>query len=287
MRALNPLIHLNAPLALALSATITSACAGGEVELDDVSIPFAATFGDTPFSCDGSFAVGTSGAEVRPIDMRFYVHNVAVLSGGEEVPLALDDNAFQGTINGAQIALLDFEDNTSTCDTGSPDTHTEVTGKVPAGTVVEGVSFSIGVPDEANHLDAATGPAPLNVPGLWWTWSGGYKYMKIDMVAPENPEFFFHMGATTCSGDPTSGFSCAFGNVANVRLDGATSVAFDAGKLYTGVDVNEPLAEGDAVPGCMAFAGDPECPAMFEPLGLDFESAAANGENQVLFKAGT
>ena len=261
--------------------TFTAACAEGEPVTVPFELPFSAVVGDAPFACDGSFNVGTSSAAVQPLDLRFYVHDVEVISGGEAVPVTLDDSPFQRD----GLALIDLEDDSGTCETGSPETNAKVTGTVPEGTTVDSVRFVIGVPEEQNHLDAATGPAPLNVPGLWWSWAGGYKFMKIDVVAPQNPEFYFHLGATTCEGDPTAGFSCAFGNKATVDVAGA-SVVMDLAALYAGVDVNTPLAEGDSVPGCMAFAGDPECPAMFAPLGLDFESATASGDAQTLFKAG-
>lgn len=280
-------MNFRGPLAsIASGIVVTGGLGGCAVPTDETqafALPFSAVIGDAPFSCDGAFAVGTSNAEIQPIDLRFYIYDLAVLSGGEVVPAALDDDGFQSSASG--IALVDLEDDSGTCETGSPDMHPTVTGTIPADASVDGVRFTIGVPEEYNHLDAATGPAPLNVPGLWWSWSGGYKFMKIDAIAPQNPEFFFHFGATTCEGDPASGFSCAFGNQATVELDG-TSAVIDLAELYAGVDVNAPLAENDFVPGCMAFAGDPECPAMFAPLGLDFESAEPSGVAQRLFKVG-
>lgn len=261
---------------------IGSACLGLTAGCADLEppqpfeLPFAAVVGTTPFSCDGELVVGTSGVAVRPIDLRLYIHDVAVIADGERIPVTLEDSAFQGQ----GIVLLDFEDDTGSCATGSPETNTIVRGTLPAGTVPDKVTFRLGVPGALNHLDAATGPAPLNVPGMWWSWTGGYKYMRADVASPEHPAFYFHLGATSCSGDPSAGFSCAFDNVAEVTLDG-TSVVLDLAALYAGVDVSAPLAEGDFVPGCMAFSGDPDCPAMFAPFGLAFEGGAIEAASSI------
>ena len=52
-----------------------------------------------------------------------------------------------------------------------------------------------------------------------------------------------------------------------------------------GVDVERvPDGVSDTLPGCMAFSGDPECPAMMAPLGLRFEDNAPAGA-QTVFSA--
>ena len=57
-------------------------------------------------------------------------------------------------------------------------------------------------------------------------------------------------------------------------------------RLYEAVDLAAPLAEGDSVPGCMSFSGDPECPGMFTPLGLVFEKEEPSADPQTLFHSG-
>lgn len=250
---------------------------GSDVERQPIEIPFAAVVGTEAFACNGSFAVGTPAAQVDALDLRFYLSDIAIRSGDERVAVELDANAFQGE----GIVLLDFEDDSGSCATGSPETHTSVTGTIPGDAQVDGIVFTLGVPEELNHLDAATGPAPLNVPAMWWSWSDGYKFLKLDIATPTQPEFYFHLGATSCAGDPTAGFDCAFGNVAEVEVDGA-EVEFDVAEVYRGLDVTASLAAGDSIPGCMSFAGDPQCPSMFAPLGLGFEGQAPT--TQTLFR---
>lgn len=248
-----------------------------DAEERDITLRFAPRFGAAAFACGQELTgVGTGGATVTPLDFRMYVHDVALVrASGERVPLAVDDDA---TWQHDGLVLLDFEDGTGTCLTGSPRTNFAVRGSVPAHDDYTGVEFTVGVPEAMNHLDGATAPAPLNAQGLWWSWAGGYKYVRLDMRPRTQPEFYYHLGATACDGTVKDGFACAFANLAPIRLDGfdpdADEIAVDAAQILAGVDVERvPDGVTDSLPGCMAFPGDPECPAMMAPLGLRFESA--------------
>lgn len=254
----------------------------------DVTLRFAPVVGEQAFSCGEDFAgIGSGAATVTALDFRMYVHEVALLrASGERVPLAiLDDGQWQHD----GLVLLDFEDGSGACMTGSPATNLEVRGSVPDHDDYVGVEFIVGVPDEQNHLDGATAPAPLNAQGMWWTWQGGYKYLRLDVRPSTQPEFFYHLGATSCSGSVQDGFECAYANRAPVRIDGfdadSDTIVVDAAKILGGVDVERvPDGVSDSLPGCMAFPGDPECPAMMAPLGLRFENDAPAGA-QTVFSA--
>lgn len=258
------------PLVACLVAAI--AC---EPDEPTITVRFAPTFGATPFSCAAPIdGVGLGGSRVEIRDFRMYVSDVALVKAdGSRVPLTLiEDGQWQ---RGA-IALLDFEDNSGTCVTGSPDTNVEVRGTAPAGDYT-GVAFTLGLPEEDNHLDAATAPAPLNAQGLWWSWSGGYKYMRIDMKPAGQAEYFFHLGATACDGTVAAGFTCQYGNRAEIVVDGfdpdTSEIVVDAAAIFAGVDVDRvPDGMTDTLPGCMAFPGDPECAPMLAPLGLTYLS---------------
>lgn len=249
-----------------------------------VTIHFAATVHNEPFACGRTFAgLGLSQATIEPLDFRMYVHDVAlVTAAGERVLLNLDqDERWQRD----SLALLDFEDGRGSCGTGNADLRMEVRGTVPDGQYT-GVEFTLGVPEELNHLDAATSPAPLNVPGLWWSWAGGYKFVRLDVKTESNPAFYFHLGATSCEGTPTTGFSCSFANLKTVRLDGfdpdQNVIQIELAELYAGSDLNAlPDTSVDSVSGCMAFGGDPECPDMFSRLGMQFESNDLGGGQTV------
>ena len=242
----------------------------------EISVRFAPLVGGRPFACGQDFTgIGTGESTVTPLDFRMYVHDVALIRGnGERVPLIVPDD---GQWQRDGLVLLDFEDGTGACMTGSPNTNLAIHGTAPAHSDYTGVEFIVGVPTVMNHLDGATAPAPLNAQGLWWSWSGGYKYIRLDMRPTAQQEFFYHLGATSCDGSVTDGFDCAFANLAPIRLDGfdadADEIVIDAATVLAGVDVDRvPDGKTDSLPGCMAFPGDPECPAMMAPLGLGYET---------------
>jgi hypothetical protein len=80
---------------------------------------------------------------MRPLDFRMYVHDVRLIdASGNAVAVQLDND---GVWQRDGLALLDFEDGTGACETGSPATRFEVVGKAPRGTY-HGVSFVLGVP---------------------------------------------------------------------------------------------------------------------------------------------
>jgi hypothetical protein len=61
------------------------------------------------------------------------------------------------------------------------------------------VRFSVGVPYDENHRDAATQAAPLGTEsGMFWSWNSGYIFHriegKVDSAGVEKP-FVFHIGA--------------------------------------------------------------------------------------------
>ncbi len=62
------------------------------------------------------------------------------------------------------MALLDFEDGTGTCNTGSSAVNTSLRGKAKAYDDYTGVAFTVGVPERLNHLDAATAPTRSTLP---------------------------------------------------------------------------------------------------------------------------
>lgn len=277
--------------ALALALPLVGACGGDDDDAPTeraVSIEFSALVAGQPFACSSTFqGLGMAQSTMRPLDFRLYVHDVELLTrGGEAVPLELEQD---GVWQLDRLALIDFEDGSSGCETGSPETNAVVRGRVPNRDDYAGLRFRLGVPEAMNHLDAATAQPPLNVPGLWWSWKGGYKFVRLDFATEAGDPYYFHMGATTCEGTVGDGFACAYGNIASVTLDtfvpGTSRVVLDVADFYADSDLSkQPDMTTDFVAGCMAFAGDPECPAVFDKLGLNFESAAPGPRPQSLFR---
>jgi uncharacterized repeat protein (TIGR04052 family) len=258
-----------------------------EDQIPLLSLQFEATVGDEPFGCEKSYTeIGVSKTTIQPKDLRFYVYDVALISdsGGKE-PLELEQDQ---TWQRDNTALLDFSDDKGLCATGNAEVRTVVKGTAPAGTYT-GVEFSLGVPEKNNHLDAATAPAPLNQPGMWWSWKGGYKFTRIEVQSTKNKTFYFHLGSTDCTGTVETGFKCAANNVPRIVLTGfdpsKDQIRMDLKRLYADSDLDAQVnfASGDVVSGCMAFPKDAECKPLFEKLALSYEDSVmpANAEQKI------
>lgn len=260
------------------TALLLGACAPETVE-----IAFTADFDGVPFACGTTYeGVGLGETTIDPLDLRLYLFDVAVVDdAGEPLGLELEENDNQHD----GVVLLDFEDGTEACETGSTSTYTAIRGALEGAGRPAGLRFTVGVPEALNHLDYATQPAPLDQPGMFWSWAGGYRYVRLDVASAASPLFALHLGATDCTGSPGAGFSCAAGHTAQVALDGWTpdaEVRMDLASVYAGVDIDAPLTEGDSISGCMSFPGDPDCVSMFAALGLPFLDGAAPA-GQTLF----
>jgi uncharacterized repeat protein (TIGR04052 family) len=135
--------------------------------------------GEQEFACGESYqGVGTEKSTVTPTDFRFYVSNVALIDReGNAVPLKLKQD---GKWQYQNTALLDFEDGTSACDNGTAEINTTVVGTIPQGDY-QSLQFTLGVPQNLNHDDAAIAPSPLNLTSMWWNWQGGYKFLRVDL----------------------------------------------------------------------------------------------------------
>lgn len=237
-----------------------------------IALAFAGEIDGTPFACGATYpGLGATAADFVAADFRMYLSNIRLLdAGGAETPLTLDVDDFQ-TADG--VALLDFENGAAGCDDGTTATHTTITGTAPAGSYT-GVRFTIGLPDDLNHIDANTATSPLNLIPMWWAWQFGFKFIKID-GAVAGDGFFLHVGSTGCPGDdfeqpPTS--PCADPNRIEIELTGldlaTDTIVVDPAPVYADVDLATNTV--DTAPGCMSFPGDPECDTIFPKLGLPF-----------------
>ena len=171
---------------LLLATTIVfSTCSYVTAQSDtkEVEIDFEAWVGDRQFACGESYEeVGTSGSTITPTDFRFYVSDVALIDeDGNAVPVELEQD---GKWQYKSTVLLDFEDGTSACDNGTPAMNTTVVGTIPEGNY-ESLQFTMGVPENLNHEDAAIAPSPLNLTSMWWNWQGGYKFLRVELETDE------------------------------------------------------------------------------------------------------
>lgn len=267
-----------------------------------VEIPFTAAVAGAPFACTESYAgLGSAATDVQFLDFRLFVSSANLIAAdGTRVPVALEqDGAWQIE----NIALLDFEDGTGSCATGTPQVNTTLRGTVPEG-AYRGLEFEVGVPFDWNHGDPTTAPAPLNLTAMFWNWRGGYKFAKIEFApvmamgmnaaATTHSEgaghgglggWMLHLGSTMCAPpDATTPPSeaCANPNRVSVALPdfvpGESSVVIDPAAVVAGADLTQNTIETS--PGCMSFPNDPDCNTVLPRLGLAFNAFPA--EEQLL-----
>lgn len=244
-----------------------------------VKVKFAATADGSPVTCASKIAgVGTTKSTISLIDFRFYVSRVRLVKAdGAEVPVSLTQD---GLWQLDDVALLDFEDGTGGCANGTAEKRDLIEGTVPAGTYT-GLRFDVGLPFEKNHRDPTLQPSPLNLSRLFWSWNGGYKFMRLDVRTTGQPRgWLVHLGSTACTptGSPTTvPTSCANRNVVTVDLAEFSPdrdvVEMDVPALFaaSNVDINT-----DKTPlGCMSGPGDPECAGLFGQLGLAINAQPA------------
>jgi len=273
------------PIVSSLAAALLLGCGNSG---DPYSVEFSPLVNGSAFDCATQVTgLGTTSASSWVTHYRMFVHDVALIDAtGTEVALSLDDSEWQSE----GVALLDFDGGGGACTNANDAVNDSILGTVPAGTEVAGLAFTVGVPEILNHIDATTAEPPFNDTGMWWTWSGGYKWTRIDFESDEGAPFYFHHGATGCDGSPTQGFECAYPNVTRIQLDSfdpsTQTVGMDLGALFSGNDFEAPVdfAAGDVVKGCMAFGGDPECQPIFNSMGINFEDATP-GPAQTVFTA--
>lgn len=252
-------------------------CADTQTTDAPISLRFSALANGEAVACGQRYSLGSPPVAAEIADLRFYVHDVRlVTAAGDEVLVALDDD---GLWQDGEVALLDFEDKTGACATGTAETRAVVTGTAPEGQYV-GVAFTVGVPEALNHLDVATAASPLNLTSMFWSWTGGYKFLRLD-VETDAGGWLFHVGSTGCGGSPATGIACTEANRSEVRVTGITpgvdAVALDLDALLADT------AFGEGHPGCHAAADEPDCAAVMPRLGLALDGGAA--PSQTVFAA--
>ncbi|MAQ16072.1 MAG: metallo-mystery pair system four-Cys motif protein [Sandaracinus sp.] len=243
------------------------------------TIQFAALSGSEPVACGGTYTgLGAGNADLTVQDFRFYVHDVRLVDAtGAETPLVLESD---GKWQNDSVALLDFEDGCG--DTGNADLRTFIEGRAPAGDYT-GIRFKLGVPEALNHQDPVAAEPPLSLSEMFWSWNGGYKFVRIEGTSSVFEGWRLHLGSTLCEGDMMGDATCANGNRPEVALDldplNDTVVA-DLEGLFQGSMLDN---TAETAPGCMSGVDDPDCAVIFDNLGLEFGGTASTG--QTFFRA--
>lgn len=301
--------HLIYSIFAALTALILSACGGGssdsskvdtsKIKTQSISINFDAVANGVSVDCDSELTgLGTAGTDAQLRDFRFYIHDIQLITDHDRtLAITLDDNIWQS--NGA--VLLDFQNKGDSCSGDDKQTNSSVIGEVAIedGESIVDLRFTLGLPTSLNHQNPTTAPSPMNISSLTWGWQAGYKFMRVD-VAPtggvtrpsdgtfNNSTWNMHLGSTDCSGNPQLGetVSCGFENRPVIELTGfdpdSDTVLVDYGNLIANVNLGQDIA---GAPGCMSGTSDPECQTVFDALGLDSSTGAANpGSPQTVFR---
>jgi uncharacterized repeat protein (TIGR04052 family) len=138
---------------------------------------------------------------------------------------------------------------------------------------------------------------------MFWTWQGGYKFLKFDTATSGRPiqsakptadgggnasGFSVHLGSTMCASPSRTQAPTACQNPNRIEVSFAdfdvkkNQVVVDMGRVLAGtnVDVNAPKTS----PGCMSFPKDPDCPSIMNTMGLPYEGKAPSGPQQFIMK---
>ncbi len=133
---------------------------------------------------DAKFATNytTNGINFNLSDWRYYVSNfVLIKSDGTEYPV-------DGSVFLIKISQDEYE-----------------LENIPTGSY-KGFRFSLGLDSATNHKDPTTydasNPLAVQSPAIYWTWSSGYIFMKVEgkydssiaQTGPINQPFFYHVG---------------------------------------------------------------------------------------------
>lgn len=246
----------------------------------EVALRFAAMVGEHPWRCEDTYdGVGAPPVRVNPVDLRFFVHDLRLVSSdGEEVPAPLlVDPPWQSV----DVALVDLAGMGGQCAPSSPERRDLVRIAADPDRDWAGVRFTLGVPPAHNHLHTEDATPPLDEVGLWWGWRYGYKYLAFELAAPDDHRWFFHLGAADCDGNEQTGYACARDNLVRVALDGIDpvggAVLLDLKLLLDGSDVG-------GTDGCQTGPGDADCVPLFARLGLDFTGEEEDLSPQVVFR---
>jgi uncharacterized repeat protein (TIGR04052 family) len=196
-------------------------------------------------------------------DLRFFVHNIALLrENGDAVPVQL---AVEAPWQNERVALIDLEDGTGACATGSPARRAVISGRAPAAAYT-GLRFTLGVPFALNHANPTLAAPPLDQSAMHWHWQAGYKYLRAGLQQ-DDMTTWIHLGSTGCRGRIGSISGCDRPNRAVITITGfdptSDAVAVDLGRLFSNV------AAGAS---CEAEPDNPACDAMYRALGLTAEA---------------
>lgn len=60
------------------------------------------------------------------------------------------------------------------------------------------IRFTLGLPFEVNHLNPLIQDSPLNIPSMFWSWQGGHKFLRLELMSASD-NWLFHLGSVGCA----------------------------------------------------------------------------------------
>lgn len=270
---------------------LATACEGEqEIQWQPLEIASSATLGGKKAQCGLSYtqASGLRGG-FELADARLYLSEIELyrIESGRWEPLQLDESPWQH----AGVVLLDYENARGACESfGSQRTNEKILGRLPKGSY-GGLRFTVGIPAAQNHIDPVSATGPLAETGMFWTWQGGYKFLKVDLSMEDGSRYNVHLGSTGCrSAAPmiAPDAPCARPNRSRITL-----FPFDPYReaLELQLDsllVSTPHSSKERSPGCMGSLEEAaHCEVLMPRLGLDPSSGSCEQEcaQQQLFHA--
>jgi uncharacterized repeat protein (TIGR04052 family) len=250
-----------------------------------IAIEVRAMVADRAVRCGESYpGIGTTSSALRIADLRMYLSDLRLVADdGREVPIELDQDRVWQYRN---VALVDFEDASADCTTGTSMTRTVVRGNVTSSARFTRLRFRVGIPSDLNHADAASAPPPLNYTSLFWSWNGGYKFLRFDGISTgQSRGFIEHLGSTGCSGDGRGMASCNQENRPEIDLrfdPDRDHVVFDLAAMLSESNID---ADAGGELGCSSGFDDPDCAPFFHALGLAFGGVQAPAPQRVFRSA--
>lgn len=248
------------------------------------NINFQTLVGSESFSCGKEYTIdGTSGVKFR--DFRYFVTDIKLIGNDNSViPYSLNSDS---TWQSHGVALLDFE--TGNCGSnpsmgsGSANTNTMIKGTIPSGSTgtFKGITFAISVPEEINFLSSTNQPAPLNVNAMYWSWTSGYKFAKIEFSTDDFSANItnLHLGSSNCSNK-----TCTKNYRPTISLT-KTNGYFDPKTDFITLDINSFLSgyagfssNNSCMPGTNV-----DCLKIHSNLGLDSNGNTSSPSSQTAF----
>jgi hypothetical protein len=147
--------------------------------------------------------------------------------------------------------------------------------------------FTNGVPEELNHREQSTQPAPLTVTDLYWAWLSGYRFFVAELrqdVANEGAEDagaalpgmgLLHIGSTACRRD----MGCTKPNRNEIRLE-----SFDPDVDVVVADLAAVFGATDLSKDLQCHSSDAYCAPMFERMGVSFETGQSKADSQQVYR---